>query len=434
MKIKLKGIVALMTMFCVFGSKPASTLSLDSSVRMKSSNIQEEHTEVVSYENVLQSYYDLAVGDTLEPTESFDEFFDIFYAEGSDRDLYRFTLSLALDNGNYEDVYKTLYPNDNGIAAYSSSSSGGKDLGGGIKEEDATYILKDSYESYWTPSSWFARRPLNFVYEYYPVQNGDIVWETETKLYTGHNALIIDTQHESDYGNYIQTIEAVLGGVQRGFLDDYRMLLYKCRILRVRGKNDDSVSKAGYFAKKQIGKPYNLKISRQNISIDSESWYCSELVYAAWKYAGIDIGICDGVPLLGGCTPANINKADNIYPVLTMGLAFLSPGVYDKIGNTWKIKIFNPTSQSLEVEYNSKMSLLDDSKNWKSLNDIKKKTIAPKSSEIVDIKENWLSTSISMSYIMSDYRIITYSDGLDLKEHNINNYKNMIYLKVNQND
>lgn len=427
MKIKLKGIVALMTMFCVFGSKPSSTLSLDSSAQAKKVNDQEEHIEVVSYESVLQSYYDLAVGDSLEPTESFDEFFDSFYAEGSDRDLYRFTLSLALDNGNYEDVYKTLYPNDNGIVTYSSSSSGGKDLGGGKYGKDASYVLTDSTDYSYTFSSCFFRQPAYSVYNYSSLKVGDIVWETSTAFFnTGHNALIVDTQHSSFYGNYIQTIEAIGGGVSRAFLDDYRMSYYKCKILRVVGRTDENALKAINFAKAQVGKPYNLDIRRLNTSIDSESWYCSELVYAAWKYAGIDIGVKDGKYLQLGCLPSDINNSDNTYPLAMADYEYLELSVVGKAKGVWSIAIYNPSSVKLTVEYNAKMSLLADSKDWGKLSDLVSIDIDGRRSVTVQISENWLCTSITSSYEFGDYRVVTYADNLDSKTRTLKQYQHII--------
>lgn len=110
----------------------------------------------------------------------------------------------------------------------------------------------------------------------------------------GHNAMIVDMAHSGYYGSYMQTIEAVGGGVQYGFLDDLRMAEYKIKILRVSGATSTVRNNAIYFIRAQLGKPYYLNTFRLNTSIDSLEWYCSELVYAAYKYAGIDIGVKQG--------------------------------------------------------------------------------------------------------------------------------------------
>lgn len=377
----------------------------------------EESENVVSYETVLESYYDLAIGDSEKPTIDFNGFYDSYYAEDSDRDLYKYTLTLAEDNGNYDEVYTTLYSED-GITP--ASSSGGGSSGGGSSSQDADYILKDNYDYTYTPASAFARTPYYSVYDYSSVQDGDIVWETETVFFNaGHTALIVDDdQSSSSYGSYIQTVEAVGGGVARGFLDDLRMTFYKCKILRVVGTTTSKVSSAKYFAEKQLGKTYSLNTLRLNTSINSTSWYCSELVYAAWKYAGIDIGVKKNSSgndeyLSLGCLPSDINNSYNTYQLSMPYYGFLTLSISSKSGSTWKIRIYNPSSVSLTVYYNTKMCNYDDAKEWKNLSDITSTTISSYSSKIVSISENWFATSISTSFIKGNYRIITYANNLN---------------------
>lgn len=81
--------------------------------------------------------------------------------------------------------------------------------------------------------------------------------------------------------------------------------------------------------------------------------------------------------------------------------------------NGWKIKITNPTSDSLIVSYNSKMCNFDDAKNWKNLKDIKTIFISSNSSSIIKISENWFATSIAVSYVADSKRLITYATDLN---------------------
>lgn len=384
-------------------------------------------TDVLSYVDVLNTYYELAIGDTNKPTETFAEFYDSYYAEDSDRDLYKYTLDLAYDNDNFDNVYSTLYGGI-GYASTFSSSSGGSGSGGS-SSNDEDYILYDSCDYSSTPSSAFARHPYYSVYDYSSIKSGDIVWETETILFnSGHNALIVDTEKRSELGFYLQTIEAVGGGVQRGFLDDLRMTKHKCKLLRVNGRTESKVSDAIYFSTKQIGKPYALNTFRLNTNIDSASWYCSELVYASWKYAGIDIGVKNGQYLQLGCLPSDIGNSDNTYEISMPYYDFLGLDIVSKSGSTWNIRIINPSSVELEVHYNSKMCFNGDAKKWIGLDNVNTIPISANSSKVVQISENWFATSIVASYTNKDekYRFISYADNLDKNKKTLDIYQSVV--------
>lgn len=388
------------------------SLFLDS--KKETNKIKEN--DVFNYMDVLECYYHLGIGDSENPSINFDDFYDSYYADDSDRNLYDFTLNLAYDNGNYDSVYETLY---GATSQRVSTCSVGGGSGGGSSSQDADYILKDSYDYSNAPMSSFGRQPYYSVYDYSLLKKGDIVWETETILFnSGHSALITNTTQNSSYGNYIQTVEAVGGGVQRGFLDDLRMTAYKCEILRVSNSNASKIDSTLYFAKKQIGKPYSLNIYRLNTSINSTEWYCSELVYASWKYAGIDIGVKkdangNDVYLSLGCLPKDINDSYNTYRISMPYYGFLSLSINSKSSNTWKIKVRNASSVEIKMFYNSKMCFKGDAESWANLNDVKSINISSYSYVIVDITENWFATSITTSYVKGKYRIITYADNLN---------------------
>ena len=395
-------------------NKPCLNLNSNPKQANNLKSASEDSEVIVSYLSVMDFYYNLATDNIQNPTITFDEFLDSYYSDSNRKGIYEYTLDVARENGNYTSVYDELYGDEYGIAPMNSSSSGGNDNGGGPSGEDASYILKDSKSYYSTPSSAFHRAPVYSAYDYSSLENGDIVWETETVLFdSGHDALIVDMNHNSAYGSYIQTIEAVGGGVQRGFLDDQRMVYYRCEILRVNGRTATNSKKAISFIEKQLGKKYSLVISRLNTSIDSNEWYCSEFVYASWKYAGIEIGVKNGVYLKLGCLPNDIAASDNIIRIPMAYYDYLSLSVDSKSNGVWNIKVYNPTSIDLTIYYNQKMCLYADAQNWTALSNIQEVEIASHKSAIVVIKENWLSTSITASYIIGEYRIITYANELN---------------------
>ncbi len=390
------------------------------------------NAEVFSYESVLKSYYYLAIGDSKEPSMTFSEFFNDFYSDESDRDLYRSTLLLASQNDNYDVVASFL--GDRQISMVSTTSTNN---GGGKNEKDACYILKNSSDIYFTPSSYFAQKPLyGGVYDYSSIKTGDIIYETENGFIDcGHTAIIETTSSKSEYGNFIRTIEAVAdGGVQRGFLDDYRMVRFCCSILRVVGRNDDNAQKAIDFSSKQVGKSYSLNTVRLNTSVDSKEWYCSELTYAAWKSAGIDIGVkktAEGKDayLTLGCLPSDIQETYNTCFLNMPRNWHLSLSISRKNGNTWILYVHNNISQSLTIEYNSKMCFSNHAKDWIQLSDIKKTFLSPYGTTTILITENYAASSVAVSYVSNDYRYITYADNLSETSNTMSKYYSIVPTK-----
>ncbi|MDR6226168.1 YiiX/YebB-like N1pC/P60 family cysteine hydrolase [Desmospora profundinema] len=58
------------------------------------------------------------------------------------------------------------------------------------------------------------------------------------------------------------------------------------RKMYVKKENKDTHKKAAKFAKKQIGKPYNKTFNKKN---RTDKYYCSQLVWKAWKKQGKDL-------------------------------------------------------------------------------------------------------------------------------------------------
>lgn len=68
------------------------SLFLDS--KKETNKIKEN--DVFNYMDVPECYYHLGIGDSENPSINFDDFYDSYYADDSDRNLYDFTLNLSL--------------------------------------------------------------------------------------------------------------------------------------------------------------------------------------------------------------------------------------------------------------------------------------------------------------------------------------------------
>lgn len=141
------------------------------------------------------------------------------------------------------------------------------------------------------------------------VKPGDIVYERKggSKV-TGHIS-IVEGIFEYNGKKYIRVIEAILEGICRSVLDDDRVDARDATIISLPPEVD--TSKAINFCKKQLGKPYNLDFTiftPPKTSIDSKGWYCSELVWAAYQYAGYDIEYKHDVSLVNHFADEYINS------------------------------------------------------------------------------------------------------------------------------
>ncbi len=183
------------------------------------------------------------------------------------------------DSAIYSTVeqYKSYYTSQQNYFSVHSSSSGSSDcqwfndIGTSLPEDHSVYYAK--YDLLAT------------------IKRGDILYEG-TGIYqiTGHSAIVEGKFYDSGKGKfYIRLIEAVMPTVNRGLLDDMRVITQGVRMFRVDGASASQITGAIDFCKAQLGKPYDLNVERQNTSIISSSWYCSEMVWAAYYNQGINI-------------------------------------------------------------------------------------------------------------------------------------------------
>ena len=149
------------------------------------------------------------------------------------------------------------------------------------------------------------------------VKKGDVIYEANGGGgITGHIAIVDGIYTKSDGSEYIRLIEAISndqGGVTRSILDDTRVDEKSVTILRVSGATSDIINEAVKFCRGEVGSSYSLDLAKDTSSNETD-WYCSELVWAAYKNQGIDIevGGLHGEP---GITPHDIVGSSKTYTV-----------------------------------------------------------------------------------------------------------------------
>lgn len=145
------------------------------------------------------------------------------------------------------------------------------------------------------------------------VKKGDIIYEANGGFgITGHIAIVEGLYTRSDGTKYIRLIEAIDVGVVRSVLDDTRVDEKAVTILRVSGATTTIINNAVSFCVGELGSSYKLDLAKDTSSAETD-WYCSELVWAAYKNQGIDIEVSGlGEP---GITPHDILNCSKTYTV-----------------------------------------------------------------------------------------------------------------------
>lgn len=144
-------------------------------------------------------------------------------------------------------------------------------------------------------------------------QIGDIIYEANGGFgITGHIAIVEGIYTHSNGTVFIRVIEAGWFGVKRGILDDTRYDEKDATILRVSGATTANKRKAVAFCYSQLDKDYLIDFAKDT-SINESDWYCSEMVWAAYKSCGIDIEVSSlGEP---GITPRDILNSSKTFTI-----------------------------------------------------------------------------------------------------------------------
>ncbi|MDD6302916.1 MAG: hypothetical protein PUA56_06435 [Bacillales bacterium] len=170
----------------------------------------------------------------------------------------------------------------------------------------------------------------------------------------------------------------------------------------------------------QLGKPYQIH-TNINTDINSNSWYCSELIYAAYMFTYIDLSNGNSSIV----TPSDILNSPNTY--FLEGLSdYLVFRIVSKSGTRWSIEIKNLYRGTVVGEYNTKMCFENDARNWNLNKDLALFTLNSVDSCIVTISENFLAgcivASVQRTYNNVLYRVITYGKNLNKSTKTMNQY------------
>ena len=125
----------------------------------------------------------------------------------------------------------------------------------------------------------------------YVLMKGDIVYEAVgPDCVSGHIAIVEGVFFDYTLNKrYVRVIEAnPSSGVTRGILDDKRVDERNIDVYRVSEASWEQKKAAVEFCIKQLGKEYSL-LGCRNSSENAKTWYCSQLVWAAYKSEGIDL-------------------------------------------------------------------------------------------------------------------------------------------------
>jgi uncharacterized protein YycO len=379
--------------------------------KMISANPRVGTAEVVSYIDIFQAHYNTV----LEAVKAADKS-DILNFEDFCNDYYDSGLSLP----SYTKAVIRSYSVEEYLSEESLQISDFETLSSA--SSDANYILSSTNHGT-TPASDFVYVPAYNMFNYSLLQAGDIIHESQTILNNiGHTAMIFNISKSGAYGNYIQTIESVSGGVQFGFLDDTRMVNFGVVVLRVYGVTTSIISKAKTFCLAQLGKPYNaLRAAtggRNSGAIDSPNWYCSEMIYSAYLHAGIDLFDAN-LTAPQTCFPIEIYNCARTQTKMTADHnCYLGIAIVSKSGIKWTIKISNKTTSNVQIQYNSKMCFKADAQGWKNLRHIVTINIPAQGSVNVEISENLFADAIvvSRAHPVTTQSLITY--GYNLNKNN----------------
>lgn len=125
------------------------------------------------------------------------------------------------------------------------------------------------------------------------------------------------------------------------------------------------------------------------------------------------VNIIDQAEELGLLTP---------YPIkINVDLSqSLRPQVLSKQNSTYTIRLYNYSDETIEMFYNKQMCNENDAINWTGLTNIGYKNIPANSSIQVSVSTYGTATHIAFSYLKNGYRYISYADGVDADDQDIN--------------
>lgn len=224
---------------------------------------------------------------TDESTELLDEYNDLlFYFEAHGYNIYLpYDIFVeAYSQGEYDDVYEFIESRivSSDVSTYTNALA--------VKWYDNIGTVEKPNMLPHTAD--YSRYNIRDV-----VVKGDIIYEDAGGIteITGHIAIVQGKFYDVSCSMYyIRTIEANLDGVVYGVLDDDRCDEKSSKVYKVTTATATQINDAVQFCKDQIGDAYNLGVIISpsgycNTLTSVNAWYCSELVWAGYYNAGINL-------------------------------------------------------------------------------------------------------------------------------------------------
>lgn len=118
------------------------------------------------------------------------------------------------------------------------------------------------------------------------VKKGDIIFDANGMWgLTGHTGIVEGRYYDKTKQSfYVRVIEAISPGVKRSVLDSTRVSNRATSVYRINWANRTQINNAMAFARRQMNKPYIITQVKK-MTDGAVSWYCSELVWAAYMNA-----------------------------------------------------------------------------------------------------------------------------------------------------
>lgn len=427
-KILTNGLCVMLAASALF-----STSTVFAQAETKNANLITEETTntIVSYQEVFEYYYSKLISNATVEID-IEDFIDLYYAQ--EKPINEF-VDFIVETGVHNLTDDTLLTQEqtNVEEGIQTTASGLLQ----ILSPDEDYILCGEIDNTeYTEGVYFQREPIYEAFDYDRLYDGDIIFENASSSATKHAAFLYNNDQPSAFGEYVQTIEAVASGVQYGFLDDERMVRFGVSIYRVYSSAGSGVvAKAKDFIAAQVGKDYSINFTTTHTDRNSSAWYCSELVYAAYYSAGVDV--CSNSnfefkPSSTPCLPVYLTQGAITWHVIPNYdyLQIAVNGFNSALWNSayWKVTISNYNSKDVVVAYNSKMCNLDDAKNWSGLSEVKTVTIKANGYATVNIYQNFFATAVAVSFVSGSTRYVTYGSELSKSDYSMAVSYNTIQL------
>ncbi|MFZ7825885.1 YiiX/YebB-like N1pC/P60 family cysteine hydrolase [Priestia sp. J2] len=117
----------------------------------------------------------------------------------------------------------------------------------------------------------------------------------------GHAAIVVDSANTIEaYGNKGPSKDGV-----RYWSNNWKNRWKDAKVQRVKNSTASQRAKAVKYTKAQLYEPYNYNFASKN---KTDSWYCSQLVWRAWKEQGYDLD-SSSIP---GVFPVDIRKSNKL--------------------------------------------------------------------------------------------------------------------------